>query len=272
MPAEVVAAAAAAGVELLALTDHDSVDGVGEAAQAAEPVGIRLVSGVEISATDEPTGRDLHILGYLIDEHDFGLRSWLERSRSARQRRAQAMTHALQELGFELDPTALVQRIAQGRSIGRPHLAQAVLAIRANAPRLTAEGIDDPSGFLEAYLVPGRPAFRPRESPTAEAAIRAIHEAGGVAVWAHPFWDVSAPGEVGAMIERFAAGGLDGVECFYITHTRAQTELLADRCEQLGLLTTGSADFHGPEHRQFSRLGAFSTYGRLPVLGPIAAG
>jgi hypothetical protein len=83
---------------------------------------------------------------------------------------------------------------------------------------------------------------------------------------------IGDPDRVGAAIDRFAAGGLDGVECFYPTHTRAQSELLADRCEQLGLLSTGSADFHGPEHRLFSRFRAFSTYGRVPVLGPIAAG
>ncbi len=272
MPEQVVAAASTAGVELLALTDHDSVDGVREAARAAERAGIRLVSGVEISATDEPTGRDLHILGYVIDERDPGLLRWLERSRSARERRATAMTDALRELGFELDRAQLVQRIAQGRSIGRPHLAQAVMSMPANASRLRAEGLEDPSGFLEAYLVPGRPAFRRRENPTAQAAIQAIHAAGGVAVWAHPFWDVSDPREVGATIERFAGSGLDGVECFYVTHTRAQAELLADRCAQLGLLSTGSADFHGPEHRRFSRLGAFSTFGIMPVLGPIATG
>jgi predicted metal-dependent phosphoesterase TrpH len=248
------------------------VDGVGEARRAAERAGIRLVSGVEISATDEPTGLDLHILGYLIDYLNPSLLRQLERSRSSRERRAAAMTDALRELGFELDRSGLEERIARGRSIGRPHLAQAVLAARANAPRLIAEGIEDPSGFLEAYLVPGRPAFRPRENPSADVAIEAIHAAGGVAVWAHPFWDISEPDRVGATIDRFAAGGLDGVECFYITHTRAQAELLADRCEQLGLLSTGSADFHGPEHRQFSRFMAFSTYGRVPVLGPIAAG
>ena len=265
-----MAAAAAAGVELLALTDHDSVDGVREATRAAERAGIELVSGVEISATDEPTGLDLHILGYVIDDLNPTLLRRLERSRSSRERRAAAMTDALRALGFELDRSGLDERIARGRSIGRPHLAQAVLAVEANAPRLSAEGIDDPSGFLEAYLVPGRPAFRPRENPTADEAIEAVHAAGGVAVWAHPFWDIGDPGQVGATIDRFAAGGLDGVECFYPTHTREQSGLLADRCEQLGLLSTGSADFHGPEHRQFSRFLAFSTYGRVPVLGPIA--
>ena len=100
--------------------------------------------------------------------------------------------------------------------------------------------------------------------------IEVIHAAGGVAVWAHPFWDVSRPAEVLAAIDRFRAAGLDGVECFYSTHEREHSELLADRCAELGLLSTGSSDFHGPHHRQFSKFRAFSTYGRRPVLGPIA--
>ena len=73
-------------------------------------------------------------------------------------------------------------------------------------------------------------------------------------MWAHPFWDISDPGEVLASIDRFHALGIDGVEAFYITHTREQTELLVERCAELGLLTTGSADFHGPENRQFSQV------------------
>jgi predicted metal-dependent phosphoesterase TrpH len=101
--------------------------------------------------------------------------------------------------------------------------------------------------------------------------IAVIHDAGGVAVWAHPFWDASDPDDVIEAIDRFQDAGLDGVECFYTTHDRAQTELLADQCDERGLLTTGSADFHGPGHRQFSHFRAFSTFGREPNLGPIGA-
>jgi predicted metal-dependent phosphoesterase TrpH len=125
--------------------------------------------------------------------------------------------------------------------------------------------------FLKAYLIEGRPAFCPRERPTVAAAIERIHEAGGSAVWAHPFWDISSARGVMATLDRFVKLGIDGVECFYSTHTRLQTNLLADRCGELGLLSTGSSDFHGPEHRSFSRFRAFSTFGRQPVLGPIAA-
>jgi predicted metal-dependent phosphoesterase TrpH len=268
-PRAVVAAAARAGVELLALTDHDTVDGVPEAASAAEQAGLRLVTGVEISAIDADK-RDLHILGYVIDDRDPLLRRRLQGYRADRERRAAAIAQALGELGFELDDGPLRARVAEGKSVGRPHLAQAVVSHPANARRLEAEGRSDPSAFLEAYLIEGRPAFVPRQGPSVADAIEAIHDAGGVAVWAHPFWDVTKPAEVLAAIDRFVADGVDGVECFYITHGREQSELLADRCSTLGLLSTGSSDFHGPDHREFSKFRAFSTYDRQPVLGPIA--
>jgi predicted metal-dependent phosphoesterase TrpH len=269
-PREVIAAAAEAGVELLALSDHDTVGGVQEALGAAAERGLRLVPAVEISAID-PGRRDHHILGYLIDDQDPLLSERLRNYRADRQRRAAAMTQALAELGFVLDEARLREREAQGKSIGRPHLAEAVVRHPANAARLRAEKRTDPSAFLEAYLIEGRPAFRSRTVPSVAESIDAIHDAGGVAVWAHPFWDVSEPQNVLACIDRFRARGLDGVECFYATHSRSQTELLADHCERLGLLRTGSSDFHGPRHREFSRFRAFSTYGREPMLGPIAA-
>jgi predicted metal-dependent phosphoesterase TrpH len=180
------------------------------------------------------------------------------------------MADALRELGYALDDTELARRRAQGKPIGRPHLADAVVSHPANAQRLEAEGLAERSAFLEAYLIDGRPAFRPRTKPTVPESIQIIHGAGGVAVWAHPFWDVEDPAEALAAIDRYRACGLDGVECFYATHTREQAELLADRCAELGLLSTGSSDFHGPNHRLFSRFRAFSTYGRTPTLGPIA--
>ena len=270
-PRDVVAAAAEARVELLALSDHDSVDGVQAAADAAVQLGVRLAPAVEISSVDG-TQQDLHVLGYMVDHHDPGLRERLRTWREDRERRAEAMGAALRELGYELDDSELARRRAKGQSIGRPHLADAVVGHPANAERLRAEGLAERSAFLEAYLIDGRPAFRPRTKPTVAESIQTIHDAGGVGVWAHPFWDVEEPGAVLEAIDRFRAWGLDGVECFYATHTREQAELLADRCSSDGLLSTGSSDFHGPNHRLFSRFRAFSTYGRTPVLGPIAAG
>jgi predicted metal-dependent phosphoesterase TrpH len=267
-PREVVARAAAAGVELLALSDHDTTDGVDAAMEAAAEHGIRVVSAVEISAVD-PAGGDLHILGYGLDHRDSRLVARLAEFRADRAHRGWAMVAALRELGFEVDEEALRRRTARDKSLGRPHIAQAVVTHPANAARLAAEGRTDPVVFLKGYLIEGRPAFRSRERPSVAGAIACIHDAGGSAVWAHPFWDISSPTQVLATIDRFHGMGIDGVECFYATHTRIQTNLLADCCSKLGLLTTGSSDFHGPDHRAFSRFRAFATFGRDPVLGPI---
>jgi predicted metal-dependent phosphoesterase TrpH len=268
-PADVVASAAAAGVELLALSDHDTAAGVPEAQQAADAAGIGLVSAAEITALY--AGRqDLHVLGYLIDPHEPRLGETLERSQSDRGRRADRMADALRELGFALDDEMLAQRAAQGRSIGRPHLAQAVVCQPENRERLERDGLLDPTDFLVAYLIEGKPAFREREAPSVEEAIELIHGAGGVAVWAHPFWDISEPSAVLDAIARFRRAGLDGVEAFYVTHTAGQTRLLVDHCAETGLLTTGSSDFHGPDHHTFSRFRAFDLYGLEPTLGPLA--
>jgi 3',5'-nucleoside bisphosphate phosphatase len=268
-PRGVVEAAAQAGVELLALSDHDTVDGVQHAAETAAELGLRLVPAVEISSVDH-NRQDLHVLGYLIDHHDPVLLERLGAWRQDRERRADAMGDALRELGYELDESELSRRRAEGKPIGRPHLADAVVRHPANERRLQDEGLAERSAFLEAYLIDGRAGFRRRTTPTISESIEAIHDAGGVAVWAHPFWDIDRPDEVLEAIDRFRGWGLDGVECFYATHTREQTELLADRCSALGLLSTGSSDFHGPAHRLFSRFRAFSTHGRAPALGAIA--
>jgi predicted metal-dependent phosphoesterase TrpH len=268
-PTEVVRAAAEAGVELLALSDHDTVGGVGEAREAAAAMGLRVVPAVEISTIDV-RGADLHILGYLIDDRNAGLLERLDGYRAQRGGRADAIVAAIRELGFDVDQAALDARKAKGESIGRPHLAQAVMSHPANARRLAKEGHTEPSSFLVAYLIEGKPAFVPRQGPSVPDAVEAIHEAGGVAVWAHPFWDVEEPDVVRETVERFRSYGIDGVECFYPTHDAWQAGMLADQCAGLGLLTTGSSDFHGPEHREFNRFRAFSTHGREPALGPIA--
>jgi len=270
-PAEVVERAARSGVELLALSDHDTVSGVAEALRAGERYGVRVVPAVEISAIDgeAQTPRELHILGYNIDHTGPALTARLAEFLADREQRTLRMAAALAELGFELDRAQLQERVAAGKPIGRPHLAEAVLDASGNAARLKQEEIDDIGSLIRGYLVEGKPAFRLRETPTVAQAIAAIHDAGGVVVWAHPFWDIPDPEEVLATIERFRALGIDGVEAFYVTHTREQTTLLARRCEELGLLSTGSADFHGPENRLFSRFLAFDLYGFEPNLGPI---
>jgi 3',5'-nucleoside bisphosphate phosphatase len=269
--AEVVQRAAEAGVELLALSDHDTIGGVAEAIAAGERNGLRVVSAVEISAVDEgsPVPRELHILGYGIDHTGPPMTTRLVDFLADREQRTLRMRDGLREVGFDLDEAEIEERIAQGKPIGRPHLAGAVLAAPANAKRLADEQIDDIGSLIRGYLIEGKSAFRLRETPTVGEAVEAIHDAGGVAIWAHPFWDVSDPAEVRSSIDRFRALGIDGVEAFYVTHDEQQTRLLAARCEELDMLSTGSADYHGPENRLFSRFLAFETYGLQPNLGPI---
>jgi len=269
--AEVVARAAQAGVRLLALTDHDTVDGVDEALAAAAEHHITVVPAAEISSIDREH-EDLHILGYRIDHHDRAFAAHLHDWREDRSARVGRMEDALRELGWEIDDEVLAARRAQGKPVGRPHLARAVFEHPANADRLRQEGLDgDFSQLLVAYLIPGTPAFRLRTTPTVTEAVAAIHAAGGVAIWAHPFWDVDDPDEVVATLLRFRDElGIDGVEAFYATHTAQQTRLLVRVAAEHGLLTTGSADFHGPENAQFDRFRAFSLYGETPNLGVIA--
>jgi predicted metal-dependent phosphoesterase TrpH len=281
-PAAVVQAAAQAGVELLALTDHDTLAGVPEALEAGAQQGIAVVPAIEISAIDPPsrgggdggengTARELHILGYLVDHADAAFTATLAGFLADREQRTLRMAQNLRDLGIELDVQAIDARVSAGEPIGRPHLAEAALSHPGNDRRLRAEAIDDIGSFIRAYLIEGRPAFSLRVTPTVAEAIDAIHAAGGVAIWAHPFWDVSDPLEVLATIDRFRALGIDGIEAFYVTHTQEQTELLARRCAELDMLSTGSADFHGPENRLFSRFMAFETYGLAPNLGAISA-
>jgi 3',5'-nucleoside bisphosphate phosphatase len=268
---QVVENAAAAGVRLLALSDHDTVDGVDEALAAGALHGVRVVPATEISAVDGPY-EDLHVLGYGIDHRSGLLNERLQSARGDRERRADAMAERLRELGFEVDPAPIDARKAAGKPVGRPHLAAAVLAHPANAERLAEEGHSDVSSFIPAYLIQGKSGYVARTHPTVEEAIGWIHDAAGVAVWAHPFWDIEADDEVVAAIERYREAGLDGVEVFYPAHTREQTLLIADRCEELGMLATGSSDYHGPDHRLFSGFRTFEMHGREPNLGPIAHG
>jgi 3',5'-nucleoside bisphosphate phosphatase len=251
-PRDVVARAAAAGVRLMALTDHDTVAGVPQALEAAREHGIRCSPATELSAVHRPDA-DVHILGYELDPADATLAETLADFRADRERRVLAMAERLRERGIELDDRELQARRRAGAPLGRPHLADAI------------PGISRDEAFAR-YLVPGTPTYVPRTGPSTADAIAAIHAAGGVAVWAHPFWDTDDPGP---LIERFAGEGIDGVECFYATHTEEQARALHAACRARNLLVTGSADFHGPGHECFDAFRAFSTFGLDPELGPI---
>src|SRR3954447_15545353 len=245
-PAEVVECAGAAGVELFALTDHDTVDGVAEAIAHA---AMKVIPAVELSSVHDGH-EDLHILGYGIDHTDPQLLATLQDYRDDRIRRIHAMAENLRALGFDLDP-AYFDRPAPGR----PHLAAALTA--AGAPGTRDE-------LFAPYRVPGTPTSVGRSRPTVQEAIDVIHRAGGLAVWAHPYWDVE---HAEATLRTFASAGIDGVEAFYVTHTEEQTRHLYQLAGELNLITTGSTDFHGPAHEHFNRFRGFELYGLEPDLG-----
>jgi len=242
-PAEVVAAAADAGVTTLALTDHDAIAGVAEAATEAERVGIELVPAIEMSCVHE-YAEDLHICGYWIDLGEIA--PACERAQHERVTRAGEIVEKLRGHGFDLHLEDAVREAGDALSIGRPHIARA------------AGATGDLGPFFEEYLVPGAKAFVPRRWPSAAEAIELIRGAGGVAVIAHPYWDISEPTEVDDLIRSL---GADGVEAYYPTHSEEQTRHLLELCDELGLIPTASSDFHGPTHKTFARFGAYETYG-----------
>jgi predicted metal-dependent phosphoesterase TrpH len=235
---------------------------VPEALAAARVKNIALTPAAELSAVHD-NHEDLHILGYAIDHTDSTLLDALEDFRADRVRRIFAMADRLRELGFELDDAAFKSHAAPGR----PHLADAILAHPGNAARLREEGIDGRDALFPAYLVPGAPGYVRRSRPTVAQAIDVIHAAGGLAVWAHPFWDLDEPVQT---LHAFAAIGIDGVEAFYPTFTAEQTGRLYAAARERGLLTTGSTDFHGPAHEHFNRFRGFELYGLEPDLGRLA--
>jgi predicted metal-dependent phosphoesterase TrpH len=242
-PAEVVERAAEAGVTTLALTDHDAIAGVAEASAAAGRLGLELVPAIEMSCVHE-YAEDLHICGYWVDLGRIA--GACERAQHERVTRAGEIVAKLRAEGFDLHLEDAVREAGDALSIGRPHIARA------------AGATGDLGPFFEEYLVPGAKAFVPRRWPTAEQAIELIHAAGGVAVVAHPYWDIAAPDEVDDLIRSLDP---DGVETFYPTHSREQTAHLLELCKELDLIPTASSDYHGPNHKTFSAFGAYDTYG-----------
>jgi predicted metal-dependent phosphoesterase TrpH len=246
-PSAVAAAAAAAGVTVMSLTDHDAVAGVPEAIAVAEQEGIECVPAVEMSCVHAYSD-DLHMLGYWVDTE--AIAPACERAQRERADRAREIIERLNGLGVEVSFEAALAEAGAADSIGRPHIARA------------AGAGPDLGPFFEEYLVPGAKAFVPRGWPTADEAIELIHKAGGVAVVAHPYWDVSEPSQVSDLVVSLKRDvGLEGIETFYPPHTREQTAHCLELCQELDLVPTGSSDFHGPTHKTFSRFGAYDTYG-----------
>lgn len=246
-PGDVVRAAAEAGVTVMSLTDHDGVAGVPEANRVAAELGIENIPATEMSCVHRYS-EDLHICGYWVDLERIG--AACDRAQQERVDRARKIIAKLNEHGVEVDFEDALAQAGAADAIGRPHIAKA------------AGAGPDLGPFFEEYLVPGAKAFVSREWPSAEQAVELIHDAGGVAVVAHPYWDVHEPEQVRDLVESLVRDvGLDGIETFYPPHTPEQTRHCLELCEEFDLIATASSDYHGPTHKTFSRWGAYNTYG-----------
>lgn len=232
-PAAVVARAAAAGLDGLALTDHDTVAGFEEARAACEYHELRFIGGVELST--EAQGRSVHVLGYFVAPEHPGLVKECARLHGERERRAVAMLARLHELGMDVPLTA-VQALAGDAPIGRPHVAQALVDLGFVA---------DHDEAFDNYLGEGRSCWVPKEALTPVEGVRLIRAAGGAAVLAHPGAGRDGGPVDEALVGRLAAEGLAGLEARHAGHRPDAVERWTRVAASLDLLVTGGSDFHG---------------------------
>jgi 3',5'-nucleoside bisphosphate phosphatase len=232
-PGEVVEGAAAAGLDVLALPDHDTTAGWAQATDAALRTGVALVRGAEISARSG--GISVHVLSYLHDPAHAALLDELERTRDARTDRARRMVELLGE-DYPITWEDVLAQTAEGTTIGRPHIADALVA---------AGHVTDRSAAFATILAPGTPYYVPHHAPGAATAVRGVRAAGGVPVFAHPGADRRGRVVADAVIEEMAAAGLAGLEVHHRDHDEHQRARLDDMARTLGLFVTGSSDYHG---------------------------
>jgi len=236
-PGRLVERAASLGLEAISLTDHDTVAGVEETLEAGWRLGVRVLPGAEFSA--EFKGHEIHLLAYAFDPRSSELRKALEEFRRERERRAERIVERLNELGIRLSMEQVRENVGEA-SLGRPHLADALLRTRAVSP------------FQEAFnrfLNPGRPAFIPRARFSLEAARRVTWAAKGVLILAHPHLNLSS-GNIQALLEE----GIDGLETAHAKLKPSQCRELSSLAAKRGVLQTGGSDCHG-ERRGPIRLG-----------------
>jgi predicted metal-dependent phosphoesterase TrpH len=246
-PAELMAAGVDAGLDVMAITDHDTTGGWAPAA-AARPGNLALVRGAELSCRwygTEPA-IPLHMLAYLFDPAEPQLAAELTRVRADREARAEKIVELLRADGVPISWPE-VHGYAAGGSVGRPHIAQAL--IRAGLVRTTNEA------FASRWL--GARYFVPKADMDVFAAVRLIRAAGGVPIFAHPKATIRGRVVPDQLIVDLAAVGLFGLEADHEDHTPEQRQQVRALAEQLGLIATGSSDFHGT-HKTV-RLGAFLT-------------
>lgn len=228
-PEAVVRLAKQAGLSAIAITDHDTVSGVAEATEAGLRLGIRVVPALELSV--EYAGQDVHILAYFVDPSDPALAAMLADLRQARRERLAEMVGRLRRLGLPLAEGEVTRRVSSLGPVGRPHLAEALVARR---------WVETYTDAFRYYLSSESPAYLPNRTPSPEAALAVLKQAGGVPVLAHP--GCYAGDDV---LERFRRAGLMGIEVFHPRHGADEVNHLISTAERLDLLMTGGSDYHG---------------------------
>jgi predicted metal-dependent phosphoesterase TrpH len=239
-PTQVIREAAGRGLQYIALADHDSVAGIAEAkAAAAGFAGLQVIPGIEIS-TDIPQG-EVHMLGYFFDYTDPGLLAKLEDFKNSRLKRAEKMVGKLGDLGIPVE-WRRVKELAGTSTIGRPHIAQAMLE-KGYVPSF--------KDAFDNYLGHGKPAYVEREKMLPAEAAAIIVKAGGLPVLAHPLTIL----EPEAMVRELIPAGLVGMEVYYNGYSAEEVEGLLAMAERHGLIATGGSDFHGIEPDEETAIG-----------------
>lgn len=241
-PETLVARAAERGIEVLAVTDHDTVAGIPPAATAAEKGGLHLVPGTELSVTlDE---REIHLLAYGFDPGHTGLQEHLTAMQNARQDRARTIVERLREQGVTVGDEQLRADISTAHAVGRPHVAAAL--VRAGQ-------VESERAAFEQYLAEGKPGFVAKPAFPAADALDLIHDANGVGVLAHPGHWTS-----GRQVRQLVDVGLDGLETKHPSHDTSLRSYYERLAQAYDLITTGGSDYHGrteSEERHFGTVG-----------------
>ena len=232
-PSELVRLAKKRGIEVLALTDHDTVDGLEEAVRAGERMGIRVIRGIELSAREYPT---FHILGYGLDPETPALSHLCRELKAGRDQRAPRIIAFLEEQGVPI-PLSEAEELAGGRIVGRPHFAQVL--VRHGYVSSNREAFDR---YLDTEEFRRR-VERPK--PPVQACVETIRAAGGKASLAHPYQIGVDNEKLESIVRELAGFGLDAMECYYPKYTPEQQNFYLQLARRYGLHATGGSDFHG---------------------------